>query len=113
MSAIYEQNISYKKGSQYYKSVEDMNGDGIVNKTDIRLIYRAVSNGYQAGDVTMDGIVDYKDVNEMIAIVKEKGNYSYNGRTWYDIYPIADINGDGKINVTDAAYILNIAYRWT
>lgn len=97
--------LTFQKGPGRAFMFEDnpviiFEGDNIkVKRTDVEpVVYnfdsvRTITFGHLKGDFTNDGILDIKDVNE---IIKNKAA----GQT------ADDVNGDGKVDVADILYII-------
>ena len=96
MSASAAEKYAYKKG--------DINGDGMINVTDLVRINAYVksikgvsdSRSLGAADVNFDGKINVSDLIKITAYVKEKKSFAD-----------GDVNGDGKITKADVNAVAN------
>ena len=97
------------------KTAADLNNDGTINATDAALLENLVKTAFDQdvadyrgrGDVDGNGKLNAADANIIKGIAQERGNTVPSGQ------PLADVNGDGKVDGWDYFILLKvIANGW-
>ena len=86
------------------QSYADIDGNGKVNNSDVKLAIRIASKykGYQYGDIDKNGKVDMSDSREI-------SRYLSGYKLTTDQKRLADVDGNGKVDSTDARLISRLS----